>query len=168
MNWPSHSVTTTQMSWSLSGESVESSLVVQRNPLRSPELLRNVIKGASFCLRETNPGEDEGEQSHSHEEQIYILAADLLFVAETEQRSIFSGTFELCTKEAIENSILTQCEAVFTKRRVRSDKRIKREGTRALKQERRKQHGCFIWFVALCSRLAATSAVQTAVSLVNC
>lgn len=61
-----------------SGESVESSLIVQRNPLCSPELLCNVVEGATFCLREANPGEGEGKQGRGHEEEVDISAADFL------------------------------------------------------------------------------------------
>lgn len=72
-----------------SGESVESCLIVQRNALRSSELLCNVIECATFCLWEANPGEGEGEQSHDHEEEVDIRTADFLCAGETGENSFY-------------------------------------------------------------------------------
>ena len=57
---------------------------MQRNALCSSELLGNVVEGATFCLREADPGEGEGKQGHGHEEEVDILSADFLFVGETD------------------------------------------------------------------------------------
>lgn len=61
-----------------SGKRVESSLIMQWNSLRSSEFFRNLVKGATFCLGQANPGESEGKQSCSHEEEVNICAADFL------------------------------------------------------------------------------------------
>lgn len=62
---------------------------MQRNPLCSSELFCNIIKGATFSLRQTNPGEGEGRQSHSHEQEVDVLATDFLKVKERKNRTIF-------------------------------------------------------------------------------
>ena len=72
-----------------SGESVESNLIVQRNAFRSSELICNVVKRATFCLWEANPGESESNQSHGHEEEVDIRTAEFLYVRETHENSFY-------------------------------------------------------------------------------
>lgn len=73
----------------LLGKSVESGLIVQRDALRSSELLRDVIERASFGLREAHPGEGEGDQTHGHEEQVDVRAADFLRAWERQTGVLF-------------------------------------------------------------------------------
>lgn len=60
---------------------------MQRDPLGSSEFLCDFVKGATFSLGQTEPGEGEGRQSCSHEEQVHVRAADLLWGKSTETRS---------------------------------------------------------------------------------
>lgn len=87
-----HSLLTDSTDSRYSGESVESSVTVQRDALCSSELFSNVIKCATFRLREANPSEDEGEQSHGHEEEVDIHTTDFLCVGQTD-RNICYLTF---------------------------------------------------------------------------
>lgn len=55
-----------------SGKSVEPAAVVKWDSFCSSELLCNVIKRTAFCLWEAEPHEGEGEQSHSHKNQVDV------------------------------------------------------------------------------------------------
>lgn len=61
-----------------SGEGVKSSLVAERDPLGSSELLCDVVERATFCLGKAKEREGEGGRSHGHEEQVDIPSAQLL------------------------------------------------------------------------------------------
>lgn len=57
---------------------MKSSLILQRNSLSTSEFLCDLVKGATFCLRQVNPGEGEGRESCRHEEQVNVPAAHFL------------------------------------------------------------------------------------------
>lgn len=69
---------------------------MQRNSLRSSEFLCDLVKGATFCLGQANPGEDEGRQSRSHEEEVNICATDFLC---GQQKHVSSNLKDLCSAE---------------------------------------------------------------------
>lgn len=80
-----------------SGKRVEPSLIMQRNSLRSSEFLCNLVKAATFRLGQANPGEGEGRQSRSHEEQVNTCAADFLC---GQQRHVSGSLKDLCSLES--------------------------------------------------------------------
>lgn len=56
---------------------------MQRDSLRSPELLCDVIEGATLCLWKAKQGEGEGEHSHGHKEEVDVRTAEFLFGQQT-------------------------------------------------------------------------------------
>lgn len=51
---------------------------MQWNAFGPTELSRNVIKSASLGLRKTKHGVGEGEQGHTHEEEVHVRPTQFL------------------------------------------------------------------------------------------
>lgn len=63
---------------------------MQRDSLCSPELLCDVIEGATLCLWKAKQGEGEGKHSHGHKEEVDIRTAEFLFGQQTNTQIFLS------------------------------------------------------------------------------